>query len=124
MSVDVQLHILSPLLLFWVLRGRLSAWSSFTIGLVAALTANIVYCFLNDFSDGYVNFEINVISIKQEPILISIDKTEYKKYVDIKRVPSKESSARAIKPIFKKEVAIVAFIIFLFLIRNLIILLS
>ncbi|KAI8422371.1 hypothetical protein MSG28_006231 [Choristoneura fumiferana] len=73
-SVDVQLHILSPLLLFWVLRGRLSAWRSFTIGLVAALTANTVYCFFNDFSDGgdYFKYYYYNTLIRAPPFIIGM----------------------------------------------------
>ncbi|KAI8422373.1 hypothetical protein MSG28_006233 [Choristoneura fumiferana] len=50
LSVDVQLHILSPLILFWVLGTRRSAWSGLTAGLLASLAATITYCFIKQFS--------------------------------------------------------------------------
>ncbi|KAG7305905.1 hypothetical protein JYU34_008457 [Plutella xylostella] len=50
LAVDIQLHILSPLVLFWVLSGRRAAWTSMTLVLIASLTAATVYNAVNGFS--------------------------------------------------------------------------
>ncbi|XP_047991968.1 O-acyltransferase like protein-like isoform X2 [Leguminivora glycinivorella] len=50
LSVDVQLHILSPLVLFWVLGRRRSAWAGLAAAVLGSLTFVIVYSFLKNFS--------------------------------------------------------------------------
>ncbi|XP_073962748.1 nose resistant to fluoxetine protein 6-like isoform X2 [Choristoneura fumiferana] len=55
LSVDVQLYVVSPLVLFWVLGTPKSAWNGLTVGLLTSLTATTVYCSLKDFSSGYDN---------------------------------------------------------------------
>lgn len=49
LSVDVQLYILCPLVLFWVLRGRSQGWAAVSIALLATLAASTTYVFINDF---------------------------------------------------------------------------
>lgn len=49
LSVDVQLHILSPLILFWLLGSRRTAWTGLTVGVAAALIASTAYVFLKDY---------------------------------------------------------------------------
>ncbi|XP_073949354.1 O-acyltransferase like protein-like isoform X3 [Choristoneura fumiferana] len=55
LSMDVQLHVISPLVLFWVLGSSRSAWNGLIVGLTTSLTAATVYCFLNDFTSEYDN---------------------------------------------------------------------
>ncbi|XP_063538710.1 O-acyltransferase like protein-like [Cydia strobilella] len=50
LSVDVQLHILSPLLLFWVLGSRRSAWAGLAAAILGSLTFVTVYSFLMNFT--------------------------------------------------------------------------
>lgn len=50
LAIDVQLHILSPLLLFWVLgRQRKVAWAALTCVWLASLTAATIYNFIKEF---------------------------------------------------------------------------
>ncbi|CAH0702274.1 unnamed protein product [Spodoptera exigua] len=50
LAIDVQLHILSPILLYWVLLGRKRiAWTALLAGLVAILTAATTYNFIKEF---------------------------------------------------------------------------
>ncbi|XP_026315715.1 O-acyltransferase like protein-like [Hyposmocoma kahamanoa] len=50
LAIDMQLHILSPLILFWVLSGkRNSAWSALIVALLVSLIASSIYIFLNNF---------------------------------------------------------------------------
>ncbi|XP_026315616.1 O-acyltransferase like protein-like [Hyposmocoma kahamanoa] len=50
LAIDMQLHILSPLILIWVLSGKKNlAWSALVVGLLISLTASSTYNFLNNF---------------------------------------------------------------------------
>lgn len=50
LAIDVQLHVLSPLLLFWVLLGnKRIAWAALLAGLVGILTASTTYNFIMKF---------------------------------------------------------------------------
>nr|XP_034827099.1 nose resistant to fluoxetine protein 6-like [Maniola hyperantus] len=62
LAIDVQLHILSPIVLFWVLaRSRATAWTAVTTAVVASLAASTIYIFTkegledNNFTYYYVN---------------------------------------------------------------------
>ncbi|XP_026315720.1 nose resistant to fluoxetine protein 6-like [Hyposmocoma kahamanoa] len=51
LAIDMQLHILSPLILFWVLSGKkILAWSALIGALLLSLTASSIYNFLNNFT--------------------------------------------------------------------------
>ncbi|XP_026313920.1 nose resistant to fluoxetine protein 6-like, partial [Hyposmocoma kahamanoa] len=51
LAIDMQLYILSPLILFWVLSGKKNrAWSALIAGLLVCLTASTIYNFLNKFT--------------------------------------------------------------------------
>ncbi|XP_075974719.1 nose resistant to fluoxetine protein 6-like [Anticarsia gemmatalis] len=53
LAIDIQLHILSPIILVWVLTGRRRlSWIALFGGLIAALTASTVYNFINEFPSG------------------------------------------------------------------------
>ncbi|XP_026315718.1 uncharacterized protein LOC113227060 [Hyposmocoma kahamanoa] len=55
LAIDMQLHILSPLILFWVLSGKKRlAWSALTAALLVSLTASSIYVFLNNFTGTYI----------------------------------------------------------------------
>ncbi|XP_028030312.1 nose resistant to fluoxetine protein 6-like [Bombyx mandarina] len=55
LAIDVQLHILSPLVLFWVLgRRKRIAWSALVMALATALIASSIYNTINKFSSGPV----------------------------------------------------------------------
>ncbi|CAD0199989.1 unnamed protein product [Chrysodeixis includens] len=72
LAVDVQLHILSPILLFWVLLGsRKIAMTALFGGLAAILTAATTYNFIKDFQPFlmgidpnyyYVNYYVNTLT--------------------------------------------------------------
>ncbi|XP_026314798.1 O-acyltransferase like protein-like [Hyposmocoma kahamanoa] len=50
LAIDMQLHILSPLVLVWVLSGKKKvAWSGLIVALLVALTASSIYNFMNNF---------------------------------------------------------------------------
>ncbi|KPJ06931.1 Nose resistant to fluoxetine protein 6 [Papilio machaon] len=67
LSVDVQLHILSPIVLFWVLTGRkLWAWTALTLGLLTSVAAATAYNFVNNFQSGI--FSQNVDEIQKYQI--------------------------------------------------------
>lgn len=49
LSVDVQLHILSPLILFWVLnKERTVAWSALIFAMLGILIAATAYNFMKE----------------------------------------------------------------------------
>ncbi|XP_047985388.1 nose resistant to fluoxetine protein 6-like [Leguminivora glycinivorella] len=50
LSVDTQLQILSPLVLFWVLRGRLSAWIGLACGLAASIICTTTYTYIKSYT--------------------------------------------------------------------------
>ncbi|XP_050668650.1 O-acyltransferase like protein-like isoform X3 [Leptidea sinapis] len=51
LSIDVQLHLLSPLVLFWVLNGkRLLGWGALIIATLLTMTAATIYNFEQNFS--------------------------------------------------------------------------
>ncbi|XP_072938954.1 nose resistant to fluoxetine protein 6-like isoform X2 [Epargyreus clarus] len=53
LAIDVQLHILSPIVLVWVLSGNNKvAWTALTTALLGVLTAATVYCFQMEFPAG------------------------------------------------------------------------
>ncbi|XP_073949765.1 nose resistant to fluoxetine protein 6-like [Choristoneura fumiferana] len=54
LAVDVQLHILSPLILFWVLGKKRSAWIALTLAMLISLTASTVYNYLMEFQPAPV----------------------------------------------------------------------
>ncbi|KAJ0175782.1 hypothetical protein K1T71_008941 [Dendrolimus kikuchii] len=55
LAIDVQLHIISPLILFWVLGGRRrTAWLAMSAGLLAFLTGSTIYNFYMKFPSGPV----------------------------------------------------------------------
>ncbi|XP_063625478.1 nose resistant to fluoxetine protein 6-like [Cydia splendana] len=49
LSVDTQLHLLSPLVLFWVLRGRRSAWIGLASGLMASIICTTTYTYIKNY---------------------------------------------------------------------------
>ncbi|KPI92898.1 Nose resistant to fluoxetine protein 6 [Papilio xuthus] len=62
LSVDVQLHILSPIILYWVLTGRkLWAWTALTLGLLTSLAAATAYNFVKNFQSGIFSQNLNEI---------------------------------------------------------------
>ncbi|PZC80938.1 hypothetical protein B5X24_HaOG213707 [Helicoverpa armigera] len=55
LAIDVQLHILSPLVLVWVLTGRKKlAWSALVGALISVLAAATTYNFIKNFPAGPV----------------------------------------------------------------------
>ncbi|XP_026315723.1 nose resistant to fluoxetine protein 6-like [Hyposmocoma kahamanoa] len=55
LAIDMQLYILSPLILFWVLSGKKNrAWSALIAGLLVCLTASTIYNFLNNFTGTFL----------------------------------------------------------------------
>ncbi|XP_026315634.1 O-acyltransferase like protein-like isoform X2 [Hyposmocoma kahamanoa] len=70
LAIDMQLHILSPLVLFWVLSGKRNrAWSALIVVLLISLTGSTIYNFLNDF-----------ISTTVRPVLRPGEGQRYSKY--------------------------------------------
>ncbi|XP_045768649.1 nose resistant to fluoxetine protein 6-like [Maniola jurtina] len=48
-AIDIQLHIISPLVLFWVLgKNKKAAWSALVFGLLAILVAATIWNFMKD----------------------------------------------------------------------------
>ncbi|CAK1600715.1 unnamed protein product [Parnassius mnemosyne] len=53
LSVDVQLHLLSPIFLFWILSGRKNiAWIALATGLLTSLVTATIYNFIQNFQSG------------------------------------------------------------------------
>ncbi|XP_073964200.1 O-acyltransferase like protein-like isoform X3 [Choristoneura fumiferana] len=44
LSADMQLHVVSPLVLFWVLGSRRAAWAALAAALLASLAAAFAFC--------------------------------------------------------------------------------
>ncbi|XP_045494787.1 O-acyltransferase like protein-like [Colias croceus] len=56
LAIDVQLHILSPLVLFWVLSGKRNiAWIGLTVGLLGSITAATIYNFVKNFPSSMMS---------------------------------------------------------------------
>ncbi|XP_063822750.1 nose resistant to fluoxetine protein 6-like [Ostrinia nubilalis] len=56
LAVDVQLHILSPLVLFWVLSGSKNiAWTALTAAFVLQLSAATTYNFIMEFPSSLLS---------------------------------------------------------------------
>ncbi|XP_049868301.1 nose resistant to fluoxetine protein 6-like [Pectinophora gossypiella] len=50
LAIDMHLHIISPIVLFWVLsKNKNAAWMSLVLGLLASLVASTIFNFINDF---------------------------------------------------------------------------
>ncbi|XP_063636096.1 O-acyltransferase like protein-like [Cydia splendana] len=49
LAVDMQLHILSPLILFWMLGRRRSAWIALTVVILVVMVVSTTYNYLNKF---------------------------------------------------------------------------
>ncbi|KAJ0175773.1 hypothetical protein K1T71_008932 [Dendrolimus kikuchii] len=50
LAIDVQLHIISPIVLFWVLSGNKKfAWTGLTLGTLGILAASTTYNFIREF---------------------------------------------------------------------------
>ncbi|XP_063893606.1 nose resistant to fluoxetine protein 6 [Helicoverpa armigera] len=74
LAIDVQLHILSPIILFWVLMGKQRiAWAALLSVLAAVLTASTTYIFIKEFPstmmgqpdrmfDYIVNYYMNTLT--------------------------------------------------------------
>ncbi|XP_050668625.1 nose resistant to fluoxetine protein 6-like [Leptidea sinapis] len=64
LAIDVQLHLISPLVLFWLLRGsKRSSWSALIIGLTVSLLVATLYIFLVDSTnDYYAQYYVNVLT--------------------------------------------------------------
>ncbi|CAG9578992.1 unnamed protein product [Danaus chrysippus] len=61
LAIDVQLHILSPIILFWVFgRAKRLAWSALFLALFLSLTASTAYIFANTFSDEGLKYFVYV----------------------------------------------------------------
>ncbi|XP_063383497.1 uncharacterized protein LOC134669803 [Cydia fagiglandana] len=74
LSVDVQLHILSPLLLFWVLGSRRSAWAGLAAAILGSLTFVTVYSFLMNFNGDQLDDRYSVYfyrnTLARSPVFI------------------------------------------------------
>ncbi|CAK1600712.1 unnamed protein product [Parnassius mnemosyne] len=56
LAIDTQLHILSPIILVWVLSGNKGiAWIALTAGVVTSITAATIYNFINEFPTGMIS---------------------------------------------------------------------
>ncbi|XP_013136892.1 PREDICTED: nose resistant to fluoxetine protein 6-like [Papilio polytes] len=56
LSLDIQLHIISPIILYWVLSSRkTAAWAALTSGLMASLISATLYIFMNEFQSGIIS---------------------------------------------------------------------
>ncbi|XP_073949762.1 nose resistant to fluoxetine protein 6-like [Choristoneura fumiferana] len=60
LAVDVQLHILSPLVLFWILGKKRSAWIALTLVLLVTLAASTTYNYIMKFQPGPVMLTVSV----------------------------------------------------------------
>ncbi|XP_014369284.2 O-acyltransferase like protein [Papilio machaon] len=56
LSLDIQLHIISPIILYFVLSTRKTvAWAALTSALMASLIAATLYIFINEFQSGIIS---------------------------------------------------------------------
>ncbi|XP_050668647.1 nose resistant to fluoxetine protein 6-like [Leptidea sinapis] len=63
LAIDAQLHLISPLVLFWLLRGsKRSSWSALIIGLTISLLVATLYIFLVDTNDNYAHYYVNILT--------------------------------------------------------------
>ncbi|XP_038214625.1 O-acyltransferase like protein-like [Zerene cesonia] len=64
LAIDMQLHIISPLVLYWMLgSSKRSTWSALIFAMVASLTITICYIFLVDiYVDYYTEYYVNILT--------------------------------------------------------------
>ncbi|XP_039751373.1 nose resistant to fluoxetine protein 6-like [Pararge aegeria] len=67
LAIDVQLHILSPIVLYWVLgRSKASAWTALTTAVFSSLAASTIYIFLSEplkeTLNNYIYYYVNILT--------------------------------------------------------------
>ncbi|CAG4949231.1 unnamed protein product [Colias eurytheme] len=63
LAIDMQLHIISPLVLYWMLgTGKRSSWSALTFGMIVSLTITICYIFFANITDYYTYYYVNILT--------------------------------------------------------------
>ncbi|CAG9785758.1 unnamed protein product [Diatraea saccharalis] len=56
LAIDMQMYIISPLVLFWILGGnKKSGWASLIAAVIAVITASTIYNFLMEFQSATVS---------------------------------------------------------------------
>ncbi|XP_026315714.1 O-acyltransferase like protein-like [Hyposmocoma kahamanoa] len=61
LAIDMQLYVLSPLVLVWVLSGKKKrAWSALIVALLVSLTASSIYNFVNNFPGSTIQAILEV----------------------------------------------------------------
>ncbi|KAF9798492.1 hypothetical protein SFRURICE_012520 [Spodoptera frugiperda] len=76
LAIDVQLHILSPIVLVWILTGkRKLAWSALVGSLLAVLAAATTYNFIKerpyDTPDYLINYYVNTLT-RASPFFVGL----------------------------------------------------
>ncbi|CAK1540698.1 unnamed protein product [Leptosia nina] len=73
LAIDVQLHILSPLVLFWVLQGnKRSSWAALIISFLVSITIATVYIFLGDIHRNYFTYYYVNILTRSPPFFVGM----------------------------------------------------
>ncbi|XP_069356346.1 nose resistant to fluoxetine protein 6-like [Maniola hyperantus] len=74
LAIDVQLHILSPIVLFWVLgRSKATAWTAVTTAAVASLAASTIYIFTKEgiVENYHIYYYVNILT-RAPPFLVGL----------------------------------------------------
>ncbi|XP_045768650.1 O-acyltransferase like protein-like [Maniola jurtina] len=79
LAIDVQLHILSPIVLFWVLgRSRVTAWAAVIAAAVASISASTIYMFTREGieENNYILYYVNILT-RAPPFLFMIANSDF-----------------------------------------------
>ncbi|XP_045514399.1 O-acyltransferase like protein-like isoform X2 [Pieris brassicae] len=73
LAIDVQLHIISPIVLFWLLRGsKRTSWTALIIGFLVSIAIATTYIFLTDVHRNYfVYYYVNVL-VRSPPFFVGM----------------------------------------------------
>ncbi|XP_050668645.1 nose resistant to fluoxetine protein 6-like isoform X1 [Leptidea sinapis] len=73
LAIDVQLHLISPLVLFWLLRdSKRSSWSALIIGLTVSLLVATLYIFLTDTANNYYTLYYFNVLTRSPPFFVGM----------------------------------------------------
>ncbi|CAF4894473.1 unnamed protein product [Pieris macdunnoughi] len=73
LAIDVQLHVISPLVLFWLLRGsKRTSWTALIIGFLVSIAIATTYIFLTDVHRNYfVYYYVNIL-VRSPPFFMGM----------------------------------------------------
>ncbi|XP_045485662.1 O-acyltransferase like protein-like [Pieris rapae] len=73
LAIDVQLHVISPIVLFWLLRGsKRTSWTALITGFLVSIAIATTYIFLTDVHRNYfVYYYVNIL-VRSPPFFVGM----------------------------------------------------